>query len=163
MNRYVLLTLWLGVIFYFSSQNYSQQSIRPLLSDTISMETINKVPDMEMRYRNSTFTLHEDPYRFIEFVVRKSAHLTVYGVLALVLYMALSPFLRKFVSRVTVVLGLVALVALCDEWNQSRFVRTPSLEDVGIDLLGASFALFLYTSFEYFAGKRRYKGHHRNT
>jgi VanZ family protein len=142
----ILLALWLAVIFYFSSQNYEQQSIRPFLSEQLPPAASLKesLPDWGITYRHSSFTLHQNPYRFIEFLVRKGAHLTVYAVLAIIAFVSLRKLGNGPFRRGGIALLLVLGVACLDEWNQSRFVRTPALEDVGLDLAGGILGIACY-------------------
>jgi len=76
-------------------------------------------------------------------VVRKAAHLFLYGVLALLSLRAVrgGTRLRGRAASVAVVL-FCALVASGDELNQATLAsRSGSVVDVGIDLLGALLAL----------------------
>jgi VanZ family protein len=81
-----------------------------------------------------------------DFYYRKAAHMMEYGLLAALLWRALSgsrPFAAAALFALT--LGLSVAYAASDEWHQS-FVpgRGPSAKDVGIDGLGALAAcLFL--------------------
>jgi VanZ family protein len=75
-----------------------------------------------------------------DLLVKKGSHMVGYGLLALAFLRALG-YRRR--NHILLVLLLVFLYAASDEFHQS-FVpgRNASLVDVGIDLVGAVFALF---------------------
>ena len=78
----------------------------------------------------------------VDLVLRKAAHLVVFGVLAVLLARALSPD-RSGGSRTLVLAWLGTLAwAVSDEWHQT-FVdgRVGHASDVAIDMLGATLAL----------------------
>src|SRR5882724_6266150 len=84
-------------------------------------------------------SLQEPTVAQIMFVIRKCAHFTEYGILALLFWWALRAPADRDVSRVRgseawLALGLVALYAATDEWHQS-FVpsRQGSVWDVLLD------------------------------
>jgi VanZ like protein len=74
-----------------------------------------------------------------DFVLRKLAHMTEYGVLTLLWYRALAPSLgRAEAAAATIAL----LYAISDEWHQSFVAgRHASPIDVGIDAVGIVLAL----------------------
>jgi VanZ family protein len=73
-------------------------------------------------------------------IVRKAFHVPAYALVAILAWWALP----RRVRHPWVVLGLVALIGLMDEWIQSRNpARSGSLWDVLIDLVGASLGLWL--------------------
>jgi len=85
-------------------------------------------------------------FAILHFLVRKSAHLTEYGIFGLFLYHSFAfrqP--ESWNTRSAIWAAIVAgLFSLTDEYHQS-FVpgRTASLKDCGIDTLGACLALAL--------------------
>jgi VanZ family protein len=84
-------------------------------------------------------------------VMRKSAHVSEYAILALLLWRALrsSPTLRMKTSMLFgAVLFASALFAASDEFHQS-FVksRSPSVRDVMLDVAGAVLALLIGAIF----------------
>ena len=92
-----------------------------------------------------------DRILFIHIVMRKSAHVSEYAILAILLWRALrsNPTLR---TNRPMLLGAVlfasAVFAASDEFHQS-FVksRTPSVRDVALDVAGAVFALLIVAIF----------------
>jgi VanZ family protein len=81
----------------------------------------------------------------LNFIVRKMAHLTEFGILAVLVWRALAPKRAAYVGA-----WLFATVyAMTDEWHQSfEPGRTATPKDVAIDSCGALLAVigvFLYT------------------
>ena len=127
--RLAPLVLWIGVIFYLSSDqgSMSQTSriIGPLLHwlfPTASEETI-------LNYH---------------FYIRKAAHVTEYGILAVFSFRAISLSGNSLWSkyRYLIPLILAAIIASIDEINQSfEPSRASSPYDVLLDISGAVAAL----------------------
>ena len=78
----------------------------------------------------------------VHFVIRKTIHLTAYGLLGYLDFRAVRGPRRGWMVRWSVIAVVLAvMVASLDEWHQS-FVpgRTSMAGDVGIDAIGATFA-----------------------
>ncbi len=123
---------WMGVIFLAStdmgSAAHTSRIIVPLLrwlKPDISREGIEKV----------------------HFLIRKSAHLTEYAILAVLLCRAVEQS-RHDPSRwksVLIAVGVAALYASSDEFHQSFVAsRTSSIRDVMIDTCGAMVGLCIF-------------------
>lgn len=126
LTAYVPVFLWLGVIFYLSSPEgaftNTSRIVGPLLQFFF--------PEMPEATR---LVIHG--------YVRKIAHFTEYAVLAFLAVractMSASAFLQR--SRYLLPLGLVAVVAVLDEFNQSfDSSRTASVFDVFVDIAGGT-------------------------
>jgi VanZ family protein len=107
--------------------------------------------------------LQEPKVAQIIFGIRKCAHFTEYGILALLFWWALRQpvgrdALHKLGSEAWLALGLVAFYAATDEWHQS-FVpsRQASVWDVLIDTSGAASTLLLLWALQRWR-RRRKKG-----
>lgn len=127
----IIALCWMGVIFYFSSQNGNTSSgmsnkitqfiIRifvPHFSDLTDQEQIRMITN-------------------ISYIVRKLAHYSEYAILGLFLFLAVSSFTKRQ-NYVFIISGLVGILyAISDEFHQS-FVsdRTPMVKDVIIDSIG---------------------------
>jgi len=81
----------------------------------------------------------------LHFAVRKTAHLTEYGLLGLLAFRALRLSLAISPVRAALLgLGLVLAVSATDEFRQSFIAsRTGTLRDVGIDLVGGALGVCL--------------------
>jgi len=84
----------------------------------------------------------------VQFVVRKAAHLTVYAVLAILLYRAFRQDSNRLWRAALPSLFIAGLYATLDEFHQS-FVstRTGTPRDVFIDCIGAAIGLALFHVF----------------
>lgn len=135
--------LWLGVIFRFSSQPYQQQTILPFLKQHVSEQKLqHALPDVTFQYNHSRVDSQAKPYQFIEFLFRKSGHITVYAIYAFLLSLALLKVREHGVVKAYVILMMVAVTASLDEWNQTRVVgRTGIVSDLGFDLTGGILGL----------------------
>jgi VanZ family protein len=78
----------------------------------------------------------------LDFVLRKIGHLTVFGVLAVLLFEALGDGRRR---RVAVAFALTVLYAASDELHQAFVAgRGPAFTDVAIDAAGAALGLAIW-------------------
>lgn len=144
LRRYGPLVVWMVVIFIASTGNMSASKtsriLRPLL--------IWLFPGIT-----------EESLLFGHFLVRKGAHLTEYGLLALLAARAFLSSTQDMLRRHVYVASfcLVAVYALLDEFHQS-FVstRTGTIYDSLIDMAGGAFALVLLAAWR--ARRRRRAG-----
>ena len=132
------VALWMLVIFLFSTSAFSGDNtsriIGPILkwiSPEISNESI----------------------AFVQFFLRKSAHIIEYAFLAILLCNAIVRRLKEFSAKVLIVRSVfISLIyAASDEWHQSLSAgRIGSLMDISIDGVGALFgALSFLWIFKY--------------
>lgn len=129
LRRYGPLVVWMAIIFFASTGSMSASKtsriLRPLLLWLFPGIT-------------------EEGLHFGHFLLRKGAHLTEYGVLALLAARAFLSSTRDVLRRRVYVASfcLVALYALLDEFHQS-FVstRTGTIYDSLIDMAGGATAL----------------------
>lgn len=138
---------WMGVIFYSSSTPYQEQDIKPFLSDKFDLSFLIPI------FENITFYYHHSEVSvaalgiegFIEFFVRKGAHVSVYLILMCLFYYAFKKTLMF--SLKTKLIGsfiLTSLYAVLDEFHQGFTQnRTPYIGDVGLDMFGAFLALLI--------------------
>lgn len=139
------MLLWLGVIFMFSSQPYEDQNIQPLLKHHISKDTASRIlPDITIHYGPGQIKGKSNPYGFMEFLFRKSAHLFMYGVLGVFAYLGFSKLGFDRWKRPAGAILVVFCAAAADEWNQYyRPNRTGTWLDVGVDLVGGCLGILL--------------------
>lgn len=114
---------WMVLIYYLSGDSFAYS--RTLIA---------------LRYWSSVFhlPLTEADLQLINLILRKTAHVTEYFILGLLLYHALSGGLISFrFSLACWVLAGGAAFALIDEFHQSfTTFRTPSLADSALDFSG---------------------------
>jgi VanZ family protein len=129
-RAWLLVLAWLVIIFVLSSEGFSETSTGSLLRPFL-------------RWLFPEWSTAE--IRNLHHAIRKAAHMSVYGVLALLGFLALRLSLAANVLRLAgLAVGLVLVTAASDEFMQSfSKTRTGSLLDVGYDLAGAVVALAL--------------------
>jgi VanZ family protein len=78
----------------------------------------------------------------LDFVLRKAAHMVVFGVLALLCWGAVGAWSRSRAAMLGIGWSLTLALAISDEWHQT-FVhgRVGHASDVAIDMTGATLAL----------------------
>ncbi|MFD0697840.1 VanZ family protein [Paenibacillus sp. GCM10027628] len=148
---YVLpIILWFGLIFALSSQSYQEQDIKPILKKELSDKTItNHFAGTSFSYGSHLISIKADgAFGFIEFFIRKSAHLLVYSVLGMLIARLFKSLTHWRLSRSYFCSVLIcAVYAATDEFHQS-FVpgRTALVTDVVLDTCGAALGILLYLS-----------------
>jgi VanZ family protein len=95
-----------------------------------------------------------DTFQAIHFIIRKSAHFTVYGILS---FLAIRSFRLSGLAWKSFMLALVVVlvVASLDELNQSfEPSRTSAISDVFLDLSGGAAVALIVFLFGRIRGKR---------
>ena len=140
MRKLSVLLILLLVLFVSSGQTYEQQSIIPSLEKWLPGKPLETfLSNFKIPYWGITVSVEERGYYyFIEFLLRKSAHFFIFGFIATAIYSVLP----KFKSRLWIAAFVTFLIAMGDEYHQSLTGgRTPSLQDVTLDMAGAVTAL----------------------
>ena len=127
---WLLVILWLTAILIFSSDAFSASTTASLLRPFLRW----LFPEWSSAAIGS-----------LHFAIRKTAHVSVYGVLALLTFRALRISQDAAATRhAGLTLLLVLIAASSDEYHQSLSrARTGALSDVGYDLAGGLAALGL--------------------
>lgn len=164
MKNYIywlLPFLWMGVIFYSSSQPYEQQDIRPLLSDGVQLSLIEPLVDwISITYNGNVVSVATHGVAgFIEFFIRKGAHVAVFFLLACFFFTAIRKSTRlSFSYAVTISFFATVAYAIIDEIHQGFTPnRTPYIGDVVLDGLGASAAVVFLMAIHYLKKRRSTK------
>jgi VanZ family protein len=131
-NKLVLWGLvfaWCGMISYFTeSPMFTGANTASWISEILQKLQLGHVDHIN------------DGFLSWNYIVRKLAHLSVFGLLAVLVWRALYP--RRFAMVSAWV--FVVIYAVFDEWHQSFHLgRTPLVSDVVIDACGAGIALFI--------------------
>ncbi|WP_166244844.1 VanZ family protein [Paenibacillus turpanensis] len=117
--------VWCGVIFYFTAS--------PAFTGDNTHSVIQLLAGLPAPIADT-----------INLIVRKCAHATAFGLLAVLVYMALR---RQSKRAVLWAWGFATLYGASDEFHQSLVPdRGPSIVDVGIDSAGALFAVLLVSA-----------------
>ncbi len=136
--NWVIVLTFLADIAYFSHQEFNQQDISPLIKQNERLvRLVQDLPAITFSYNNIIIDSHVDSVVFIHFVIRKLAHLTIYGLFGFSLLLATRTSLKNKLIRWLVVGMIVLLVAGADEINQLYNVgRTGCREDILMDFTG---------------------------
>ncbi|OCA88940.1 VanZ family protein [Pseudobacillus wudalianchiensis] len=149
--RIVLLLVIAGIIYSFSSQTYEEQSLVPMMQKVLPGEPFADVlSQFKVMYWGKEISVEtKGYYYFLEFFIRKFAHLLLFGLLAVALfrvYLLWKP--DRFFGGILVALIGTGIYAAFDEWHQLQTGgRTPLVNDVFLDLAGGLIALLLYMPF----------------
>lgn len=151
MFKIMLLIFVAGLIFYFSTQTYDQQSLVPLLMKVLPGKPFSKVlENLEFSYGGEIISLQTmSYYRFIEFFIRKLAHLLIFGCFAVALFKVFVFWKPSSVwkSAFYAFLGVVIYATLDEVHQMITGDRTPLISDVVLDLIGGLLAVFVIALF----------------
>ncbi|AXI10029.1 VanZ family protein [Oceanobacillus zhaokaii] len=156
---YWLLPLsWMGVIFYSSGTPYENQDIKPLLGNFFDFSFLEPALGwISFTYHNSVVSVDSLGVEgFIEFFIRKGAHVTVFFLLLCFVYLAISKTSgMMFYKRMILSFLLSAAYAILDEIHQGFTPnRTPYIGDVVIDSIGAILAILLIAIIRWWKMKK---------
>ncbi len=147
------LILWMAVIFQSSSQTYHEQDLRPWLSDVLPEQYIkDHFSNIKLTYDGNEISIATKGVTgFVEFIIRKTAHIVAFTILSFLLLNALwhTTKLQKWLMIVITLSGSF-LYACSDELHQ-MFTgdRTPMFLDVIIDMVGAVIGIGMYLTFRF--------------
>ncbi|ADU31897.1 VanZ family protein [Evansella cellulosilytica] len=149
------LLLWLTVIYISSSQSYETQNVQPMLGEfNLSwVETFAK--DISFQYGDSEVSLEtRSPAAFVEFFLRKGAHLVVFAILAILSYRV---FYYMKAHQGIASLGawtFVTLYAAIDELRQHFHpYRSGMIEDVVLDSIGGLLGIAIIVVWRKWRGR----------
>jgi len=155
--NWIIVCICLTGIMHFSQQQFNQQDISPFIEQSERLvQAVQNLPPIEFSYHNRVINSHQDTVAFIQFVIRKLAHVTIYGIFGLSLLLATRPILKNQPIRWIIVGMLVLLTAVLDETNQLYSSgRTGCREDILLDFSG--YVLFSLIYFMTCATKKLLK------
>jgi VanZ family protein len=136
--RWLLVGACLLVIAYFSSQPFAGQDLRSEIRRHAGLvKRVRELPPVSFSYSGQLVDNRRAPADFIQFWLRKGAHVVIYGALGLSLAAALDGAGSGGRRRWMLAGVILVLVAALDEWHQT-FVpgRTGRAVDVLVDLAG---------------------------
>ena len=149
---FILVILWMGVIFFLSSMNgvdsnnKSKSTIESGINKTV--KTTNKYKITNINSKKSKQISEK-----LNYPLRKVAHATEYGILAILLVMLLEGKNKKYILSIIITL----LYACTDEFHQSFTGRTPMFKDVLNDVLGGIIFLSIFYIIEKLRNKKNEK------
>jgi len=135
--RWLLVLVCIAFIARFSNQPVGQQDLRPLIEQHPKIiKLVQKIPQVTFYY-DDRLVDSKDTVNFIHFMLRKLAHVTIYGTLGLLLLFAFSGTGRIKPWHWILTGFLVFGVASADEINQLNIpTRTGCKEDIILDFTG---------------------------
>ena len=151
MNKKVATIGWItmaAIIFYASSQPYTKQDMREEISTVFHRFPqffIDGLDWISFSYAGKFVSIESLGIGgFIEFFIRKAAHLGAFFLLAFFFFCFLMNRFEAMWKGSLFTAVFSFFYALSDEYHQMLTGgRTPLIHDVGIDCLGAAFGILL--------------------
>lgn len=145
---WIPLILWMAVIFQSSAQPYQKQDIRPWLGNVLPEQYIKEhFSDIKLSYDGNEISIATKGVAgFVEFIIRKAAHVVAYAILSFLMLFALwkTAKMKKWLTMVITLLGSF-LYACSDELHQMYTGdRTPKFTDVMIDTIGVMIGIIAF-------------------
>ena len=132
----ILAIICFGVIFAFSNQN-SSESLG--LSNKLIIKTYETIHNCTLNSSEQKKIIKKYNY-----IVRKSAHFTIYFILGIIIIQLLSCFNIKNKYKLIIISIIICFsYALTDEFHQSFVGRSARFIDVCIDTSGATISIIL--------------------
>ena len=158
VSSWLLTILWMGMIFYSSATPYEKQDVKPLLSETMDLTFLAPIlKPFAFTYNKSIISVQALGVEgYIEFFLRKGAHIFVFMVLCILFYCSF----KQTINRTILFNAFLCtcLYAIFDEWHQSITPnRTPYIGDVFLDSFGALLAVLLILVVKRLRMRRRLK------
>ena len=126
----ILIIIWMLTIFMFSNENgdESQRTSRSITQIVVKILTFNQniTEEQELHLIEST-----------DYIVRKTAHFSIYVLGGILIYNYINTFNLKRNKKIIISILVGIVYAMCDEFHQ-YFVadRSAQILDVCIDSLG---------------------------
>lgn len=141
----------MGLIFFFSSQPYEQQDLRPTMNLYMNLDFIKPVLSLiEFTYYGETINIESRGVDgMLEFLIRKAAHLTVFFFLMITTFLAFHHNTGWGLKGKLIVSYMITVLYACfDEYHQSLTPnRTPYAGDVVLDSIGGLVGVLLILLF----------------
>lgn len=136
----LLIVIWMGVIFCFSNQtgpksSSSSQSVIYLIGHISKTVTGHNIVN----------TLSTEAFSFLEFIIRKCAHMFVYFILSILTMLLMFTYETCPLRNKCFISLLVSFLYACSDELHQFFVggRSASFRDVLIDSTGACIGILL--------------------
>lgn len=125
---FIMTLTWMSLIFYFSSQPGSISSVQSDGVKDLILKGFSSSSEVFDYISNSGFVM---------FVIRKSAHMFLYFVLSILVYLLSKSMTNEFTISVKISMFVSIIYAATDEIHQLYVVgRSGQLKDVWIDSIG---------------------------
>jgi glycopeptide antibiotics resistance protein len=149
LHRYIWLILALAVIatlFVSSSMTYKQQTAVPFLERVLANQPFKaRLSTIHFTYAGDPVSVQASGYfAFVEFFIRKAAHVTTYFLIGLFASIGLREFVKPTWLRTTLTILSAAGLAAFDEFHQMLTGgRQPTFDDVMLDTIAATIAVVI--------------------
>lgn len=136
--KLILIVLWMGLIFYFSSDT---GDISTRKSDGIIIKFVEMLKGRELNDKEKV-----DAINYLVIPVRKGAHLGIYLVLGVLIFSFLCEFMSISYKSMLLAIGICFLYACSDEVHQLLVPgRSGQFYDVLLDTLGSSIGILIFS------------------
>lgn len=151
---FIMTLVWMSLIFYFSSQPGSISSVQSDGVKDLILKGFSSSSEVFNYINNSGF---------IMFVIRKSAHMFLYFVLSILVYLLSKSMTNEFTISVKISMFVSIIYAATDEIHQLYVVgRSGQLKDVWIDSIGV-FVGIIFISIIYIYKTKKVSKNIENT
>lgn len=145
--RWLLLALLvIATLFVSSSMTYQEQTSVPFLERYFPKEPFKQaLSGISFQYAGDTVSIaHSGYFAFVEFFMRKAAHVGTYFLIGIFASLGLRDFVKPtWLRSILVVLATCGLAAM-DEFHQMLTGdRQPTFDDVALDTVAATVAVIL--------------------
>ena len=147
----MILIVWMGVIFFFSSQTYEQQSLTHQLASFRNTPLEQMLQGYYFYYGGNEVSVYALGIEgFLEFFIRKGAHFFIFFVLGLLTYAFLRYKWNKSFKSMMISFAFVVLYACFDEFHQLLTgERTALWQDVVLDSIGGLYGILSLAFYNY--------------
>lgn len=143
-SGYVTLLIVI-ILFISSSMPYEEQSLKPGLSRFFNLDFVEYFRFVSFDYHGEVSVQALGASGFVEFFIRKAAHLSIFIVLGFALIDLTFRLLRPYVLAGLFAYTLAITLAVFDEFHQIvTGGRTGLVQDVLLDGTGALIGILLY-------------------
>ncbi|MBD3108747.1 VanZ family protein [Bacillus sp. AGMB 02131] len=135
---FIMLVVWMGIIYMFSSQTYEEQSLSYILANFRGTPVEQLLQRVHFYYAGSEISIYAIGVEgVLEFFIRKAAHFGIFFVLGFLTYAFFRNKWNGSLMTFAVSFMFVVLYACLDEFHQKLTGgRTPLLQDVILDSVG---------------------------
>ncbi|OSA75859.1 teicoplanin resistance protein VanZ [Clostridium botulinum] len=133
--------IWMVIIFIFSNQpGESSDKNNFFVADALTKGKIDLFKHID--------------YNFLNFLIRKAAHITEYFILFMLLYYA---FKKTFYKNLKIKAAIITILYACTDEFHQLFIpgREGKARDVLIDSIGVFIGVFLIYTFEFIKEHRK--------
>lgn len=139
--KIVLLIIWMGVIFSFSSDSGTESKKK---SETVIVKTHEVITHEELTTQQKDVLVEKTVYP-----VRKLAHFLEYLVFGILVISLVSEYIVLNKKAIYICLLIYLLYPLTDEFHQFfSDERTPKLVDIFVDMAGSIVGAHIYLTYK---------------